>query len=433
MRDVPQPAQPATIHRLLVNRWLGWLLLVPLVLLIAVTARQAEQLREDPHATTLIVSGDAAKAARAINDFELFYVVGELYPEGNILSAYDNGYLMQAQQRLMGVHSFLPWAYPPQFTAVVALLPLVKISVAFVLFVGGTLALYVFVLSRFDWRYAGAAMLAIYPALILNARLGQNGFLTGCLIGWFLLAYQRRAAGGGVGLGLLVIKPHLGGGLALITLLGRRWSMIVAAAVVVALTSLLATWLLGLAVWPAFLTGVASSSVFLSEGSHALYRLSSVYAGVRSFDLPAAWAFAAQAVGAVLALAAIINAHVRKWPLHRTLALTALCNVFISPYNHDYDLACLAFALVLILPEMLPRMRAYEIAVFFMLCWLGCGAGLAQHFRAVLFSGTLAHPLGSSLAWSFEAMGVLAATLVAVRVLRRPALPGAPGERPALV
>jgi hypothetical protein len=66
------------------------------------------------------------------------------------------------------------------------------------------------------------------------------------------------------------------------------------------------------------------------------------------------------------------------------MALAAVMTLFVSPYNYDYDFACLGFAVSLILPELLPRMRIGETAIFYLLCWTGSGAGLLQHYRAVL-------------------------------------------------
>lgn len=412
-------------RRLLVNRLLGWALVVPLTLMIALTSWQYVGIEAHqnagvkPDASLLIAGGTAAKQ-RVLNDYEDFYIIGRLYREGEILRAYDNDYLMASQRRFTGAETFMPWAYPPQMTALAPLLPLVGMGWSFLLFMGGTLALYFAVLCRVDARHAGAALLAIYPALVLNARLGQNGFLTGALIGMVLLGLRARKDSAGVPLGLMLIKPHMGVAIGLVTLMERRWRMLAIGIAVVVLSSIAATLMLGLAVWPAFLGGVQDAGGFLRQGLFPLYRMSSVYAGVRSFGLSSELSFAVHIGAAILAVGLLVLAHIRKLPTNRLLALTALVSIAISPYNYDYDFGCLAVALCFILPELLERIRFGELVLFYAFCWIGSGAGLLQHFRASLIEGVINHPQGSSLNWSFQAIGVIAALLLAVWILRRP-------------
>jgi hypothetical protein len=407
------------VTRFLVNRWLGWALLVPIVLLIAVSAIQLHLVDNNPDASSLLVAGQTMSHVRSVNDFDLFYLVGRLYREGDILASYDANYLLDAQQHFLGIKSFLPWTYPPQFTAFVTILPVFHIGLAFFLFVGGTLAFFVATLRRLDWRYAGAALLAVYPPLILNARLGQNGFLTAGLIGLVLVAY-RDGRGGGLPLGILAIKPHLGAVWGLLQLLDRRWKTVAVTLGVIVITCAAATLELGLKVWPAFFAGVEQSSGFLENGSYSLYRMASVYGTFRSFGVSASTSFLIHGLVAVLAIGLVLFAYFRRWPLNRLLALTAIANLFISPYNHDYDYVPLAFAVVLILPEVLERISLWELACFYVLAWIGGGAGLAQHLRAVLTTGSLKHPIGTSLDWSFQALGVIGAFMVVFWVLRRP-------------
>lgn len=412
--------------RLLVNRWLGWLLLLPLALLILLTALQYDRIEANEHAGeqptgSLLVADKSVANQRILNDFDAFYVVGRLYWDGDILAAYDNDYLLAAQRRFTGTQTFMPWAYPPQLTALVPILPVIGMGWSYLLFMAGTLALYFAALTRFGGPYAGASLLAIYPALLLNTRLGQNGFLTAALIGLFLLGFRACRASAGVPLGLMVFKPHLGIAMGLLALLNQRWRVLAIAVAVVLLTSIGATLALGIAVWPAFMQGVGAAGGFLEVGAFPLYRMSSVYAGFRSFEWPFVLAMTMHVIGAAAALGLMVFAHVNRWAVNRQLAVAAAATVFVSPYNYDYDFACLAFALALLLPELIERMRFRELIAFYACAWIGSGAGLAQHLRAVLITGTTAHPHGSSLNWSFQAAGIIAAGVIAAVVLRRPA------------
>jgi len=401
------------MRKLLVSRWLGWAVLAPVVLMLLITAFQLDRASKDPEAGTLLVSGSQLSSKRNLNDFDEFYLIGRLYREGDILQSYDMQHLLEAQLKFTGVQSFLPWTYPPQFTAFTIILPLVTIGWSFLLFTGGTLAFFIGIARRFEWQYMGAALLAIFPSLILNARLGQNGFLTGGLIGLILLAIRDTRRNGGIPLGLMAMKPHLAVGLALLSLLERRWAMIAVAVATTVLTSFAATAVLGWGVWPVWLAGVAQSSGFLHDGAYSLYRMSSIYAFVRSFGASAGVAFALHIAVTLCVVGMLAYAFVRGCPRHYLLALAALANVFISPYNHDYDYVSLALGLSLVLPDLLRRMRSIELAAFYLLCWIGTGAGLAQHLRAVLFYGSLVHPRNSSLDWSIQAPAIILAAAVA--------------------
>jgi hypothetical protein len=339
--------------------------------------------------------------------------------EGNIVAAYDNDYLTAAQKRFTGTSTFMPWAYPPPLTAAVSLLPLMGLSWSYMLFMVATLMLYLWTLSQFGARLIGASMLAVYPALVLVIRLGQNGMLTGSLIGLFLLGLYRGRKAAGVPLGLMVIKPHLAVGIGLVALLQRRWTTIAIGTGIALLCCAVATLVLGLQVWPAFFSGVAAAGGYLREGLFPLYRMSSIYAGARSFGALSSSAMAVHVCGALIALGMVALAWRRGVRSNRLLALACLATVFVSPYNYDYDLACLACVVALILPELLAKASTAEVVLFYILAWLGTGAGLLQHFNAVLIAGTTQHPHGSALNWSFQAMGLLAAAAVAGLVLRR--------------
>jgi hypothetical protein len=133
---------PSTgLRRLLVNGWLGWLMLAGLALLIALTAMQYQKVDAAAHAghgaqAGMLIGGGKVPNQRILNDFEDFYIVGQLYPEGTILKAYDNDYLLAAQQRLAGAQTFMPWAYPPPMTALMPILPHLGLALSYLLFTG---------------------------------------------------------------------------------------------------------------------------------------------------------------------------------------------------------------------------------------------------------------------------------------------------------
>src|SRR5690606_10384775 len=132
----------------------------------------------------------------------------------------------------------------------------IPVGISYLLFISASFIFYLLILRRISGDYLSGVLIAILPVVILMMRTGQNGFLTGALVGWFLLAFAERRYSAGVPLGLMVIKPHLAAGIALLALLGKRWMAMVVAAVIVLVSLAAATMAFGLAIWPAFLGGV---------------------------------------------------------------------------------------------------------------------------------------------------------------------------------
>ncbi len=117
----------------------------------------------------------------------------------------------------------------------------------------------------------GYLLAAAFPAVLANAVIGQNGFLTAALIGGTLVLMERRPILAGVLLGLLTYKPHLGLLFPVALIAGRHWRVFVTAAVAAMLMAA-ASWLaFGTECWQAFFASIGhSEQAFLSQGHGGL-------------------------------------------------------------------------------------------------------------------------------------------------------------------
>jgi hypothetical protein len=358
--------------------------------------------------------------AKELNDFDAFHISGRLALEGKADHAYSAPLLLEAQKRMIGRSEFMPWAYPPQFTAIAMGLAILPVGLAYLLFTGLTLALYVLVLSRIAGPLLPGVVVAMLMTFVILIRTGQNGFLTGALIGWFLLAFDERKASAGVPLGLMVIKPHLAAGIALLGLLGKRFAALAIAAVVVAVTSLLAKAILGVGIWQAFMNAVHESAAMLAAGHFPLFRMTSIYACLRSLGLDAETALALHGLGAVIAVLSIIGLWFKAKDPRLVMAGTMAGSLFISPYSYDYDLTILGLAIALVLPDLLARTRSWEIALLCGLTWLTTGWGILIY--SIAMAGGRTDPAGignDTVYWSFPAIGLTILVIAATRILRR--------------
>ena len=284
-------------------------------------------------------------------DFEGFYLAGQLVWRGAIEQAYHFATLFELQKSVYNSEGFQPWTYPPQFDLVVAPLALLPQGLAYSVFTIGTLAAYLATLRRVAVENFVPVLILLVPVIVITIREGQNGFLTGTLIGFTCLGLRTGRSWAGLPLGLMIIKPHLAVAFAVYTLVNRRWGTVLVAAATVAATSALATVLLGPTIWAAFFDGAKESRIFLERGFYPLFRMVSVYAAVRSFGVSALLANAAQVVIAVLALGSVVLA-CRRFSTQQALGITAIATLLISPYEYDYDLLTLGVGLGLVVPDL---------------------------------------------------------------------------------
>jgi hypothetical protein len=286
-----------------------------------------------------------------IVDFNDFYLAGALVGAGRVDSAYSLIDLLGLQRLQFGDTSPMPWTYPPQFDLLLGLLARLPIGAAYGLFISATLGAYALTIRRLAPGQLVSVLMLLAPAIVVTVRCGQNGFLTGALIGMSAIGLMERRAWAGVPLGLMIIKPHLAVAFALHALLSKRWNVALMAGLVVVLTSALATAVLGFGVWRAFEHGVREAGGFLASGLYPHYRMVSGYALARSLGASAAVGTAVQltfAAGAIVATALAVT----RFSERQAIGIAAIASVMISPYAYDYDLPVFGIGVAMLLKDL---------------------------------------------------------------------------------
>jgi Glycosyltransferase family 87 len=356
---------------------------------------------------------------RGLLDFDAFYIVAQRVWLGDVEQAYRFDQLIKMQMDASGgKFIFMPWTYPPQFDLLVAPLALIPIGTAYFLFTAATLGFYLLTLRAVAKSYFALVVILLSPALLINLMNGQNGFLTGGLIGLACLTIERRQLAAGLSLGAMVIKPHLAIAFAVYALLARRWITVITATTVILSSSILCTLLLGPQIWSAFLGSVHDSAAFLGRGSgsYPLFRMISIYAALRTAGFSASLAFLSQVVVAVFALSVLARAIYRQLPAHWCLGLAAVASVLISPYAYDYDLTILGMGMALLLPDLTRLASARERAAIYSMTLI---AGSYTWFQILLASvqygtGVIEHPI-----LAFSGFALLVLLWLILRVLLR--------------
>lgn len=366
------------------------------------------------------------RAARTLTDFDAFYVAGLMYWEGTLNDAYHFQTLHEAQYRFTSTTSFMPWAYPPPFNLVTAALAGLPISLAYLVFIGISFLAYVAVLRRIAGAHTATILVAIFPAVVLNIRSGQNGFLTGALLGLFFLSYLRGSGGGGVPLGLMVFKPHLAVGAAILALIDWQWRRIAAGAATVMALLALSTIAFGAKIFSAFLTGVHEAGHFLALGLYPLFRMTSLYATLHTAGAPPGLALALQAGTTLITCLSIAAAAIRCDDRRQVAALAAFGSMLISPYNYDYDLTVLGIAAAILWPRLVAQGQPNRLFGLIALCWVASGWGMALTLWSEASSERSSVPLETVPLPSASSVVLMALLIAAIAVLRRS--PNAPDQ-----
>ncbi|MGI4747622.1 MAG: glycosyltransferase family 87 protein [Janthinobacterium lividum] len=285
-------------------------------------------------------------------DFVSFWTAGRLVRAGDITAPYRPATHAASEQTAfptapVGYYAFF---YPP--VALLLFLPLAALPylVALMVWLASTgLAALACLRCLLPQRWALLPMLA-FPAVLVNAGHGQNGFLsTACFGGGMLL--RRRPMLAGMCLGALVFKPQLGLLVPIGLLAARRWRMLAGASISAIGLCALSWLLLGDAAWRGFLDVAPLARRTLEAGLVDPAKMVSTFAGMRVLHSSLGLAYAVQAVvtagtGILLALTLA-----RRPGGHAEGAMLAAAAMLATPFLLDYDLMILALPLAWVMAE----------------------------------------------------------------------------------
>ncbi|CAN5251942.1 hypothetical protein BH09PSE3_BH09PSE3_11640 [soil metagenome] len=295
-------------------------------------------------------------------DFLAFWSASKLALIGEAAGAYDLTRIYAVERGAMpvdpGLSSFL---YPPPFLLLCLPLALAPYFVSLAIWLAATGTAYAIVIRRWLSGHVDAARGALltilaYPAVLVNAGHGQNGFLTAALLGGGLWLIDRNPWVAGALLGTLVIKPQMAFAVPVLMMASGRWRVVMGGIVSATLWCAISWAVLGSGAWAGFLSGSATARGILEQGFVEPGKMVSVFAAVQvlhggvmaGYILQGLVAFGAAAVLAVVARRRDVQPGGQA-------ALCAATGVLMSPFFLDYDLTVLAIPLAWLLAEGLRR------------------------------------------------------------------------------
>jgi alpha-1,2-mannosyltransferase len=299
-------------------------------------------------------------------DFVGFWTTGRLALEGRAADAYSEVPLFFAQ---LALHKDPSWAYfaffyPPYFLLLCATFAVFPYFPALCLWLVATCAVYAAALramvpKRLRERESVWLLFLGYPAVMVNAGFGQNGFLSTALLGGAAIWLDRQPMLAGVCLGCLSYKPQLGIVVPLALAVAGRWRCFATAAATVLILAAAATLAFGGGIWPAFIADMAEAQHNWMEAYNPLYLryLITVFGAVRLHDGAIALAYVLQTAVSAVAMLMLVRALRSRPPGAQSgraeIAAIAACIPFCSPFMLEYDLVILAVPMIWLLGEAL--------------------------------------------------------------------------------
>jgi hypothetical protein len=243
------------------------------------------------------------------------------------------------------------YIYPPTylfFTYVVGVMPYL---VAFAVWVGATFLLYLAAVYSILPTPAAVIAAMASAAVLKNAQLGYNGFLTAGLFGLTLVCLERRPWLAGIPLGLLTYKPQFGVLFPLALLASRNWRALASAAATGVAFAMAAAIAFGSRTWPAFAASLAHLNSSLSPRAGVEISLDSVYGLLRWAGAGTGLAWAVHFGVALSLAAAVYAAWARPIPYALKAATLCLGSVLVTPYVLRYDLCILSIAVAFMVKD----------------------------------------------------------------------------------
>lgn len=277
-----------------------------------------------------------------VADFVSFWAAAVLGFGDDPAAVYDVAAHKAVQGQVNAPHGLLPFFYPPPLLIILLPLGLLPYWTAAVAWTAGTFVLYVAAARRL---LPGAGWLAAaMPAVVVNAIIGQIGFLTAALFVAGSLSLPKRPFVGGLLFGCLIVKPHLAILLPLAFLAAGQWRAIAGAALSASGLLALALLTFGPGMYEAWLGQAPVYASILRDGLVPWHKMASVYAALRHAGVAIEPAVGLHVVVALVAALAVWRVWRRSADPAATGAVLAAASVLVSPYLFLYDTLILVMA-----------------------------------------------------------------------------------------
>lgn len=282
-------------------------------------------------------------------DFIVFYeAANSAVADAPFLYDFD-AFNARLEERFQPDREFaLSWAYPPTMLVLLQPLSWAPYPVAYALWTGLTMALFLWVCHRL-WAH-GRAMLFVVasPAVFQTVITGQTGFLTGALFALAGYAPRRNPILSGVAAGLLTVKPQLGILLPIAYAACGAWRAFSVAALTALGLAAFSLALFGGDAWAGFIAEFTQQGERLVGAVLPYYKFTSVYGGLMTTGAPGPLAMAVQGIASLLLIGLIVYVWRRSDDDATRYSVLAAAALLASPYAYYYELTLVVPAVLLV-------------------------------------------------------------------------------------
>ncbi|HEY9072774.1 MAG TPA: glycosyltransferase family 87 protein, partial [Desulfobaccales bacterium] len=280
-------------------------------------------------------------------DYSNYWAAAKLALAGKPALIYHFDELHQVQQQVFGTHSRYSsgWYYPPTYLLVVLPLGLLPYLPSLLIWISSTLLLYLVVLSRISDHPVFLPLCLTFTGIGENMVFGQNGFLSGTLLGGGLLLMERLPLAAGCLFGLLSYKPHFIVLIVLALIIGRYWKVLMVTIGMSLLLVSLSLVVFGYHVWLEYFKIMSVPMSLLEKGLAPWIIMPTFFSAILSAGLGVKSAYLVQGVVMLAVAAGVAWVWSKKTSLASRGAVLVLGTLLFTPYAFIYDLAILALPL----------------------------------------------------------------------------------------
>lgn len=305
-------------------------------------------------------------------DFANYWAASKLALSGKAQLAYNFNDLQEVVQQFFGTTHYYGcgWYYPPFALFIVLPLGLMPYLTSYIVWVTLGLILYMIVLSHINSHPIIPILCLLFPGILTNLVFGQNGFISGMLLGAGLLLLDCWPLLAGCLFGILCYKPPLAILILVALLAGRYWKAFIALISMALFLSILSSVVFGYQVWIEYFKVMSIPMRLLENGAAAWNIMPTFFAAALSAGFGVSTAYLAQGIVMLVVLAAIIWSWRQQVPLAIRGTVLVLGTLLFTPYVFVYDLAILALPLCWLWEEGRLKGRLPGELILLLMGWL---------------------------------------------------------------
>ncbi len=282
-----------------------------------------------------------------VPDFANYWAASKLALAGKASLAYDINELHEVEQQFFGTHHYYGcgWYYPPFALFLTLPLGLMPYLTSLLVWTVVPLVIFAIIFWRVSHHSISLILFLCFPGTLMNVLFGQNGFISGILLGGGLLLLDLSPLAAGCLFGLLCYKPPLAALVLVALMLGRYWQALITALVTLALISAASLMVFGYQPWVAYFQVQAIPMKLLQLGGADWSIMPTVFSAMLSAGFGVKAAYLVQGTVMLAVLAAVAWAWSLRLPLADRGAVLVLGSLLFTPYAFVYDLALLVLPL----------------------------------------------------------------------------------------